>query len=125
MAKAQKATRKAEVQDAVAQVEPEADVPEVLSFAQKREPVILRVRMKRGLFMRLKNVVRWQRRSEDGWTMSTATREAILQWLEPQERLMHMMQSVGPHFTGNAPAGADVDAVLAHAADELPIAAKN
>lgn len=68
-----------------------------------REPVIMRVRMRRGLLNRIHRVVEWDRdRTQGAWNLSDGVRETLVQWVERREAEIRMVEAAGP-FTGEAP----------------------
>lgn len=66
-----------------------APLPPVLTkeeIAASREPVILRVRMRRGMLNRIKAVIEHDRqRIQESWNLSDGVREVLLNWLAQRE----------------------------------------
>ena len=55
-------------------------------LANAREPVILRVRMRRGMLNRIKAVIEHDRqRIQESWNLSDGVREVLLNWLAQRE----------------------------------------
>jgi hypothetical protein len=55
-------------------------------IAASREPVILRVRMRRGMLNRIKAVIEHDRqRIQESWNLSDGVREVLLSWLGQRE----------------------------------------
>jgi len=55
-------------------------------IAASREPVILRVRMRRGMLNRIKAVIEHDRqRIQESWNLSDGVREVLLNWLGQRE----------------------------------------
>jgi hypothetical protein len=68
-----------------------------------REPVILRVRMRRGLLNRIHAIVAFDReRTQGAWNLSDGVREILLHWIERRETEIRMFHAAGP-FSGDAP----------------------
>jgi hypothetical protein len=60
--------------------------PSKEDLAVAREPVILRVRMRRGMLMRIKAVIEYDRqRIQESWNLSDGIREVLLNWLAQRE----------------------------------------
>ena len=66
-----------------------APYPPVLTkeeIAASREPVILRVRMRRGMLNRIKAVIEHDRqRIQESWNLSDGVRGVLLNWLAQRE----------------------------------------
>jgi len=55
-------------------------------LSSAREPVILRVRMRRGMLNRIKAVIEHDRqRIQESWNLSDGVREVLLNWLAQRE----------------------------------------
>jgi hypothetical protein len=68
----------------------------------KREPVILRTRMRRGLLMRLKAIVAHDREVlQENWNLSDAVREVLMGWVELREA--EIRAAAAAQFTGTPP----------------------
>jgi hypothetical protein len=68
-----------------------------------REPVIMRVRMRRMLLNRIHRIVEWDReRTHGAWNLSDGVRECLTHWVERREREIALVASAGP-FTGESP----------------------
>lgn len=68
-----------------------------------REPVILRVRMRRGLLNRIRTIVEYDReRTQGSWNLSDGVRETLIQWVARREAEIRMVEEAGP-FTGESP----------------------
>ena len=60
--------------------------PAMPDLARVREPVILRIRMRRGLLERIKAIVLYDRqRIQEAWNLSDGVREVLLTWVEQRE----------------------------------------
>lgn len=76
-----------------------------------REPVILRVRMRRMLLNRIHRIVEWDReRTHGAWNLSDGVREVLTHWVERREREIAMIEAAGP-FTGDSPFAETDDAL--------------
>jgi hypothetical protein len=61
-------------------------LPSAADYAKSREPVILRIRMRRGLLERIKAIVAYDRqRIQEAWNLSDGVREVLLSWVEQRE----------------------------------------
>ena len=68
-----------------------------------REPVIMRIRMKRGLLNRIHRIVGYDReRTHRSWNMSDAIREILLPWVDRREGEIRSVELAGP-FLGEVP----------------------
>ena len=67
-------------------VSPHVSTPSATDYARAREPVILRIRMRRGLLERIKAIVNYDRqRIQEAWNLSDGVREVLLSWVEQRE----------------------------------------
>ena len=74
-----------------------------------REPVILRVRMRRSLLNRIRGIVEHDRECTQGaWNLSDGVREVLLAWVARREAEIQMVSDAGP-FTGEPPTGSILD----------------
>ena len=61
-------------------------MPTANDYAKAREPVILRIRMRRGLLERIKAIVAYDRqRIQEAWNLSDGVREVLLLCVEQRE----------------------------------------
>lgn len=64
--------------------------PTAADYAKSRQPVILRVRMRRGLLERIKAIIVYDRqRIQEAWNLSDGIREVLLGWVEQREAEIH------------------------------------
>jgi hypothetical protein len=64
--------------------------PTAADYAKSRQPVILRVRMRRGLLERIKAIIAYDRqRIQEAWNLSDGMREVLLSWVEQREAEIH------------------------------------
>lgn len=84
-----------------------------------REPVILRIRMRRGMLNRIKAVAAYDAEVfQEQWNVSDAMRDLLFRWLERREAEIKAAREA--NFMGRPPDSDDGDDALDYA-----IAAKN